>query len=72
MKMLACEWHSPQPHCLLEFKLVDLFGLPGTCFGLRWFTPKCEVPLCGHATLASAAVLFNALGEARKLFSNLI
>uniref|UniRef100_A0A8C1PHM5 Phenazine biosynthesis-like protein domain containing 2 n=1 Tax=Cyprinus carpio TaxID=7962 RepID=A0A8C1PHM5_CYPCA len=30
----------------------------GARFGLRWFTPTCEVPLCGHATLASAAVLF--------------
>nr|XP_028585252.1 phenazine biosynthesis-like domain-containing protein [Podarcis muralis] len=28
-------------------------------FGLRWFTPAKEVPLCGHATLASAAVLFH-------------
>ena len=27
-------------------------------FSLRWFTPKTEVPLCGHATLATAAVLF--------------
>ena len=27
---------------------------------LRWFTPGCEVDLCGHATLASAAVLFDA------------
>jgi PhzF family phenazine biosynthesis protein len=26
-------------------------------FPLRWFTPKIEVDLCGHATLASAAVL---------------
>jgi predicted PhzF superfamily epimerase YddE/YHI9 len=26
--------------------------------GLRWFTPKREVDLCGHATLASAYVLF--------------
>ncbi|XP_063163644.1 phenazine biosynthesis-like domain-containing protein isoform X2 [Candoia aspera] len=30
-----------------------------SCFGLRWFTPTTEVPLCGHATLASAAVLFH-------------
>ncbi|XP_048060701.1 phenazine biosynthesis-like domain-containing protein [Megalobrama amblycephala] len=30
----------------------------GARFGLRWFSPKCEVSLCGHATLASAAVLF--------------
>ncbi|XP_060584734.1 phenazine biosynthesis-like domain-containing protein [Ruditapes philippinarum] len=27
-------------------------------FKLRWFTPTNEVPLCGHATLASAAALF--------------
>src|SRR4029078_12283298 len=26
-------------------------------FDLRWFTPKVEVDLCGHATLASAHVL---------------
>jgi predicted PhzF superfamily epimerase YddE/YHI9 len=31
-------------------------------FGLRWFTPAMEVPLCGHATLASAHVLFAELG----------
>ncbi|HEY2786244.1 MAG TPA: PhzF family phenazine biosynthesis protein [Fimbriiglobus sp.] len=27
-------------------------------FGLRWMTPKVEVDLCGHATLASAHVLY--------------
>ena len=27
-------------------------------FNLRWFTPKMEVDLCGHATLASAHILF--------------
>lgn len=30
----------------------------GERYGLRWFTPAKEVPLCGHATLASAFVLF--------------
>lgn len=30
-------------------------------FTLRWFTPKTEVALCGHATLATAAVLFHEL-----------
>lgn len=29
---------------------------------LRWFTPTQEIPLCGHATLATAHVLFNELG----------
>ncbi|MGZ4798616.1 MAG: PhzF family phenazine biosynthesis protein [Acidimicrobiia bacterium] len=31
----------------------------GAEFGLRWFTPAVEVPLCGHATLASAHVLWD-------------
>lgn len=31
-------------------------------FHIRWFTPTVEVPLCGHATLASAWVIFNKLG----------
>ena len=33
-------------------------------YGLRWFTPNVEVDLCGHATLASAHVLWET-GEAR-------
>ena len=32
-------------------------------FQLRWFTPVTEVDFCGHATLASAHVLFSALGH---------
>jgi PhzF family phenazine biosynthesis protein len=32
-------------------------------FDLRWFTPTVEVDLCGHATLASAHVLFHHLGR---------
>jgi PhzF family phenazine biosynthesis protein len=31
-------------------------------FGLRWMTPTIEVPLCGHATLASAHTLLEELG----------
>ena len=31
-------------------------------YELRWFTPKVEVDLCGHATLATAYVLFEHLG----------
>ncbi len=30
-------------------------------YGLRWFTPVCEVDLCGHATLGSAFVVFKHL-----------
>uniref|UniRef100_A0A914E1U5 Uncharacterized protein n=1 Tax=Acrobeloides nanus TaxID=290746 RepID=A0A914E1U5_9BILA len=32
-------------------------------FSLRWFTPTIEVTLCGHATLATAHVLFNEIGN---------
>jgi len=36
------------------------FVVPSTRgFGLRWFTPQCEVDLCGHATLAAAHVLWH-------------
>jgi PhzF family phenazine biosynthesis protein len=34
-------------------------------YRLRWFTPTVEVPLCGHATLASAAVVMERLEPAR-------
>jgi len=34
---------------------------PGV-WDLRWFTPLLEVPLCGHATLASAHALYSHLG----------
>lgn len=38
------------------------FVKEGDGFRLRWFTPVTEVDLCGHATLASADVLFRVLG----------
>ena len=36
-------------------------------FHLRWFTPVNEVDLCGHATLATAHVLFACMGYSNKL-----
>jgi PhzF family phenazine biosynthesis protein len=39
------------------------FVRQGDTYELRWFTPKIEVDLCGHATLASAFVIFNYLDE---------
>lgn len=35
---------------------------PGADYDIRWFTPAVEVNLCGHATLATAYVLFTILG----------
>ena len=45
----------------------------GTEWLLRWFTPTCEVPLCGHATLAATLALGHwgllGPGEATRLHS---
>ncbi len=38
----------------------------GGDYRLRWFTPAVEVPLCGHATLASAAVVMERLEPGRR------
>ena len=37
------------------------FVREGADYALRWFTPAVEVDLCGHATLASAHVVFSLL-----------
>jgi len=37
------------------------FVKEGDRYRLRWFTPKIEIDLCGHATLASAFVIFHHL-----------
>lgn len=38
------------------------FVSAGDNYQIRWFTPTIEVALCGHATLASAKVLFDEMG----------
>jgi PhzF family phenazine biosynthesis protein len=38
----------------------------GGDYDLRWFTPVAEIDLCGHATLASAFVVFTALDGQRQ------
>ncbi|KAJ1344595.1 hypothetical protein BSLG_000118 [Batrachochytrium salamandrivorans] len=35
-------------------------------FHIRWFTPTVEVPLCGHATLASSHILFSKMTEQQR------
>jgi PhzF family phenazine biosynthesis protein len=39
------------------------FVREGAHYGLRWFTPTVEIDLCGHATLASAHLLFTKLAH---------
>lgn len=67
----VCVLESWLPDALLQSIAIEnnlsetAFFIPlDDGFHLRWFTPKTEVDLCGHATLASAYVLFNLLGYA--------
>jgi len=60
----VCLLSEPLPDRLLQAIAAEMnlsetaFMLPERGgFGLRWFTPKTEMDLCGHATLASAHVL---------------
>ena len=54
---------SLMQHIAAENNLSETaFFVPtGSGFHIRWFTPECEVDLCGHATLAAAYVLFHCL-----------
>ncbi|OFX60602.1 MAG: isomerase [Bacteroidetes bacterium GWB2_41_8] len=62
------EWLTDEPmqQIAAENNLSETaFFIPeGDHFHIRWFTPKAEVRLCGHATLATAHVLFNELNFA--------
>ncbi|NXN81797.1 PBLD protein, partial [Bombycilla garrulus] len=55
---IATEMNLSETAFIRKLKPGDDFT-KSSCFGLRWFTPAKEIPLCGHATLASAAVLFD-------------
>jgi PhzF family phenazine biosynthesis protein len=55
----------------LENNLAEtVFFVPSTNpeadYDIRWFTPQVEINLCGHATLASAYVLFEILGNKKE------
>ena len=53
----------------LENNLAETaFFIPdGESYGLRWFTPTVEMDLCGHATLATAYVIFEILGTDKRI-----
>ncbi|MBO9731970.1 MAG: PhzF family phenazine biosynthesis protein [Chitinophaga sp.] len=67
----VCQLETWLPTDILQKIAAENF-LPETAFfipaaqsghyELRWFTPEIEMDLCGHATLATAHVLFNHLG----------
>lgn len=45
-----------------ETAFVNIIQCKDNKYSLRWFTPKVEVPMCGHATIAVSKVLFDILG----------
>lgn len=51
---------------LSETAFIRQSGESG-CYAIRFFSPKMEIPLCGHATMASAAVLFTSLPELEEI-----
>ncbi|CAO2162083.1 unnamed protein product [Urochloa humidicola] len=58
MQSVAAEFNLPMTAYLLRDSAAAGAAPP---FKLRWFTPATEVPLCGHATLASAHFLFTSV-----------
>ena len=55
MQQLALENNLSETVFFVPLKNAD------SDYEIRWFTPEVEINLCGHATLASAFVLFNIL-----------
>lgn len=64
MQKIAAEFNISETAFveILDTTLKDPF-IHGSKFGLRWLTPTVEVNLCGHATLATAFILFHKLGK---------
>ncbi|MFF3624588.1 PhzF family phenazine biosynthesis protein [Streptomyces sp. NPDC002467] len=46
-----------------------LGGEPGRAFTVRYFSPKVEVPFCGHATVATAVALGERIGPGELVFA---
>ncbi|MFD9796256.1 PhzF family phenazine biosynthesis protein [Streptomyces sp. NPDC059070] len=44
-------------------------GEPGRAFTIRYFSPKTEVPFCGHATVATAVALGDRVGPGELVFA---
>ncbi len=61
----VCLLDAPRPDAWMQAVAQEMnlsetaFLLPeGDGYRLRWFSPRIEMALCGHATLASAAILY--------------
>src|SRR5690349_3735785 len=47
----------------------SLAGREGRAYSIRYFSPKAEVPFCGHATVATAVALADRIGPGELLFA---
>ncbi|MGV9567922.1 PhzF family phenazine biosynthesis protein [Streptomyces sp. NPDC003480] len=47
----------------------DLGGQEGRAYSIRYFSPKAEVPFCGHATVATAVALAERIGPGELVFA---
>ena len=58
-------WMQAVAASLQQSETAFLWPRSENAWCLRWFTPSCEVPLCGHATLAATLALghWQRLGE---------
>lgn len=67
------EWLSDElmQNIALENNLSEtaFFVKEGEKYRIRWFTPTEEVPLCGHATVASGYVLFNFIEKDKDIIN---
>jgi len=64
LQAIAAENNLSETAFLLPAHRADEAAPHRADYHLRWFTPVLEVELCGHATLASAHVLFRHMGFA--------
>eukprot|EP00871_Galdieria_phlegrea_P005091 jgi/Galph1/5583/GphlegSOOS_G4249.1 len=68
MQKLASEFNQSETAFIQRMSS----SLDGAVYSLRWFTPRVEVELCGHATLASAAALVSVKQWDPHLFPALV
>jgi len=60
MQLIAKEMNLSETAFVQSLEAIQINST--SIFSLRWFTPKYEVDLCGHGTIAASEILFNNIG----------
>ncbi|PVF96065.1 Diaminopimelate epimerase-like protein, partial [Serendipita vermifera] len=58
LQTIAIELNHPATAFVTHIEPFQTEGSQSPLFGIRWFTPAREIRICGHATLATASLLF--------------